>query len=77
MKAVPTSKSLLSDNPRTENPEQIFTDVKNGFIKSDDYFFEPDREKELKLNNKKTNLSKPIKSHLSNFYNLHINYNII
>lgn len=39
---------LTSDNPRTENPEQIFTDVKKGFIKSDDYIFEPDREKAIK-----------------------------
>ena len=39
---------LTSDNPRTENPEQIFADVKKGFIKSDDYIFEPDREKAIK-----------------------------
>ena len=39
---------LTEDNPRTENPEQIFDDVKKGFLKQDDYLFEPDREKAIK-----------------------------
>ena len=39
---------LTEDNPRTESPEQIFADVKKGFLKDNDYIFEPDREKAIK-----------------------------
>lgn len=39
---------LTSDNPRTENPEQIFSDVKKGFINPDKHMFEPDREEAIK-----------------------------
>ena len=39
---------LTSDNPRTENPEQIFTEVKKGFKFQDRHIFEPDREEAIR-----------------------------
>lgn len=39
---------LTEDNPRTENPEQIFNDVKKGFINKEKYIFEVEREEAIK-----------------------------
>lgn len=39
---------LTSDNPRTENPEQIFMEVKQGFNFPEKHIFEPDREEAIK-----------------------------
>ncbi|MDD7410554.1 UDP-N-acetylmuramoyl-L-alanyl-D-glutamate--2,6-diaminopimelate ligase [Fusobacterium gastrosuis] len=39
---------LTEDNPRTENPEQIFNDVKKGFINIERHIFEPEREEAIK-----------------------------
>lgn len=39
---------LTSDNPRTENPEQIFEEVKKGFNFLEKHIFEPDREEAIK-----------------------------
>lgn len=40
---------LTSDNPRTEDPNQIFADVKKGFKNLEQIIFEPDREKAIKI----------------------------
>lgn len=39
---------LTSDNPRTEDPIQIFAEVKSGFMTPEKHFFEPDRELAIK-----------------------------
>lgn len=39
---------LTEDNPRTENPEQIFADTKKGFLQADKHIFEPEREGAIK-----------------------------
>lgn len=39
---------LTSDNPRTEEPNQIFADVKKGFKFEEKHIFEPDREEAIK-----------------------------
>ncbi|MBQ3438100.1 MAG: UDP-N-acetylmuramoyl-L-alanyl-D-glutamate--2,6-diaminopimelate ligase [Fusobacterium sp.] len=39
---------LTSDNPRTEDPTQIFSDAKSGFSTPEKHFFEPDREEAIK-----------------------------
>ncbi|MGL4853915.1 MAG: UDP-N-acetylmuramoyl-L-alanyl-D-glutamate--2,6-diaminopimelate ligase [Lentisphaeria bacterium] len=40
---------VTSDNPRTENPEQIFNDIKQGFKNSKSVIIEPDRALAIKL----------------------------
>ncbi|MBS9775834.1 MAG: UDP-N-acetylmuramoyl-L-alanyl-D-glutamate--2,6-diaminopimelate ligase [Fusobacterium sp.] len=39
---------LTSDNPRTENPNQIFEEVKKGFSLDYKYYFEAEREEAIK-----------------------------
>ena len=48
---------ITSDNPRSENPQQIITDILAGFENTDDVIVEPDRELAIKESYKIANLN--------------------
>lgn len=48
---------VTSDNPRSENPQQIITDILAGFMSTNDVIVEPDRELAIKEAYKLANLN--------------------